>query len=527
MSDTADVAIIGLGPIGAILAVLLGQQGVRTIAIDKSDDIYPLPRAIGFDHEIMRILQNVGLADSVAPYIAPYPPTEYHGVGGTVIARYDSLPAPYPQGWEPSFVFTQPPFERAIRGALNTMLSVEVRLSTTLESIKEQDDRVEMEVVTASGEREKLRARYAVGCDGASSAVRKQLGIAFESLDFDEPWLVVDILVNQDKLHKLPKTIVQYCDPARPTTYVLGPGNHRRWEIMLLPGEAADEMCRDDAIWRLVSRWLGPEDAKLWRAASYTFHALVAKEWRRGRVFLAGDSAHMTPPFMAQGMCQGFRDAANLAWKLSLVMKGQATGALLDTYQLERRPHVRTTTETAKSLGGIICEFDPVKAKERDDRMLTEWGDPPVVRHRQDLIPGLIEGALLSEQGKPVGTRFPQPRVATPEGVRLLDDLVGTSFRLAVTQEVAESDISLDLQQDIMRLGGSILFLRTSGCSARINSNAFSIVETDGVLRTWLQSHQLVAALVRPDHYVFGVARQPSELIELGRLFRDRLLTIS
>lgn len=523
MSDTADVAIVGLGPVGAILAALLGQQGIQTIAIDKSDDIYPLPRAIGFDHEIMRILQNVGLADSVAPHIAPYPPTEYHGVGGTVIARYASLPAPYPQGWEPSFVFTQPPFERAIRDSLKTMPSVDVRLSTTLNSLREQDGHVEMEVITASGKPEKLRARYVVGCDGASSAVRKQLNIDFESLDFDEPWLVVDILVNQDKLHKLPKTIVQYCDPARPTSYVLGPGNHRRWEIMLLPGEAAEEMCRDEVIWRLVSRWLGPEDARLWRAASYTFHALVAKEWRRGRVFLAGDSAHMTPPFMAQGMCQGFRDAANLAWKISLVMKGQATDALLDTYQLERRRHVRATTETAKSLGSIICEFDPVKAQERDNRMLAEWGNPPVVRHRQNLIPGLIEGALLSRQGPPVGTRFPQPRVATPEGPRLLDDLVGSSFRLAVSQEVTARDIPRDLQQNLVRLGGSILFLRTGGCSEPLNSNAFSIVETDDVLTAWLQSHQLAAALVRPDHYVFGIARQPSELIELGRSFQDCL----
>jgi 2-polyprenyl-6-methoxyphenol hydroxylase-like FAD-dependent oxidoreductase len=172
-----------------------------------------------------------------------------------------------------------------------------------------------------------MQARYIVGCDGGTSLVRKLLNMGFESLDFDEPWLVVDVIVDDNKLHKFPDTFVQYCDPARPTTYVVGPGNHRRWEFMVLPGQVADDMNREEAIWGLLSRWLEPEDGRLWRAAPYVFHALIAEEWRRERVFLAGDAAHMTPPFMAQGMCQGIRDAANLAWKLELFLAGKSGAA--------------------------------------------------------------------------------------------------------------------------------------------------------------------------------------------------------
>ena len=523
MTEIADVAISGLGPVGTILAASLGRQGVRTIAIDRSDDIYPLPRAIGLDHEIMRVIQNLGLADAVAPYVASYRPTEYQGIGGTVIARYESLPPPYPQGWQPSLVFTQPPFERAIRHALTKMPVIEVRLSTTLQRLTERSDHVELDVLSSSGGPETIRARYVVGCDGGGSAVRKQLGIAFESLDFDEPWLVIDVMVDEDRLHKLPETMVQYCDPARPATYVVGPGQHRRWEIMLLPGEVADDMSREDVIWRLLGRWLGPEDGRLWRAATYLFHALVANEWRSGRVFLAGDAAHMTPPFMAQGMCQGIRDAANLAWKLALVLKGGARDALLDTYQQERRPHVRTTTETAKSLGRIICELDPAKAKERDERMLAEMGNPPVVRYRQNLIPALVEGALASEQGMPVGTRFPQPWITTLTGACRLDDFAGSSFRLVVSPDVTAQEIPDDIKQTLSRLGGSILYVETHGVSRPITARSFSIVENDDVLAAWFRAHRIVAALVRPDHYVLAVTRGPSELIALSRRFKECL----
>lgn len=523
MSESFDVAVVGLGPTGAILSALLGRHGVKTLVIDKLDDIFPLPRAVSFDHEVMRVIQNLGLADAIQSFVVPYPPTEYRGADGGLIARYESLPPPHPQGWQPSFMFKQPPFERAIRKSLSDLPLLDVRLGRALTGLRQNHDHVELEIATASGAAETLRAQYVIGCDGGTSPVRKLNAIGLETLDFDEPWLVVDILVNNDGLKKLPRTVVQYCDPARPTTYVVGSGNHRRWEFMMLPGETPEQMNDKRVIWRLLERWLTPQDGELWRAATYVFHALVAREWRRGRVFLAGDAAHMTPPFMAQGMCQGVRDAANLAWKLALVIKGQSDPKLLDSYQRERRAHVKATTETAKSLGRVICELDPAKALERDARLRREMGDPPATQYRQNLIPGLEAGALCSTQGAPVGLRFPQPRIALEGRIDLLDDVVGASLRLVVCSGVAIEIVPEALRRRIIGLGGAVLSLADRGLSRPLAAGEWLVVETEGVLNRWFCEHGLLAVLVRPDHYVFAIARQPHDLDAMGDLIDEGL----
>jgi 3-(3-hydroxy-phenyl)propionate hydroxylase len=217
---------------------------------------------------------------------------------------------------------------------------------------------VGLELLGDDGGKRSVTADYVIACDGASSEVREQVGIALEDLVFDEPWLVVDVLVNEEALGKLPQTAAQYCDPARPTTFIIGPRNHRRWEIMLLPGEDPQEAQKPERVWQLLSQWLTPDEATLWRAASYRFHALVAREWRRGRVFLAGDAAHQQPPFIGQGMCQGLRDSANLVWKLDHVLHGHSGEALLDSYGEERGDHVRELTTRIKAIGQVICERD-------------------------------------------------------------------------------------------------------------------------------------------------------------------------
>jgi len=506
MSQIVDVAIVGLGPVGALLAALLGRVGIHTLVIDRLDDVYPLPRAIGLDHDIMRTMQNLGLAAAIEPHVTHYRPTEYRGADDQVIARFDSLAAPWPQGWRPSYMFDQPPFERAIRGALKDLPTVDVRLSTSLVSYEEFAEHVKLRIRREGGAEETVSARYLIGCDGGASLVRKTLGVELESLDFDEPWLVVDARVHADKLADLPAVNVQYCDPTRPGTYVIGPGNHRRWEIMLLPGEDPEAMSTKDAIWRVLRRWLKPGDADLWRAATYVFHALVARRWRKGRVLLAGDAAHMTPPFMAQGMCQGIRDAVGLAWKLQLVLHEKAGDTLLDSYEAERRPHVCATTESAKRLGRIICELDPDKARDRDCRLLAERGDPPAVQIRQDLVPPLSGGALMSNQGAPAGWRFPQPRVVTADGDVLLDDLTGARFRLVLAPQFEIAETPAAMSDLLIRLDAVVVRMATRGVSRPVGAQAWEIVETEGVLAQWFERHGALAALVRPDHYVFGVA---------------------
>ena len=448
-----DVAVVGFGPTGAVLASLLGQAGIRTLVVEKSTSVYDKPRAFALDHEVMRVFQNIGIAREVLPHTAPFTPSEYYGADGRMIKRLGSVPPPWPFGWPPNLVFNQPAVEKILRERAASFPSVKIELGTEFKGL---------DVLNA-------QAKYVVGCDGASSTVRQALGIEHEDLDFDEPWLVVDLLVNESGLAKLPQVSMQYCEPQRPATYLVGPANHRRWEIMLRPGEEPRAM--EAKVWSLLARWLTPADATLWRAASYRFHALVAKAWRRGPVFLAGDAAHQQPPFTGQGMCQGIRDAANLAWKLV-----QGNDDLLNSYETERKAHVKRLTSTIKDIGRLICERDPRAAAERDRRLIEEAGGQIPTVPRQNLIPPL-EGGFFSPVAHPAnGTLFPQPRLADGS---LMDDVLGTGWRTVRRQDFAE-------------------------------------------LAPWFEKHQCDAAVVRPDHYVYGVAHS-DELAAMKQELEHRL----
>lgn len=437
MNDSFDVAVVGLGPAGAACAALLGTRGVKTLAIERSPEVYGKPRAFALDHEIMRVFEDLRIAEAVAPHTAPFTPSEYYGADGQLIKRLGALPPPWPLGWPPSMVFEQPAVEALLRKRAAEV--AEVRFDE-LVGLGVRDESVDLRLRNGKS----VSARYVVGCDGAASTVRKLLGIEYEDLEFDQEWLVIDLRVNQRGLAKLPQVSIQYCEPARPSTYLVGVGSHRRWELMLQPGEQPDP-------WKLLARWLTPDDAELWRAAAYRFHALVARQWRGGRVFLAGDAAHQQPPFTGQGMCQGIRDVANLSWKLQYVLAGKAGDRLLDTYEIERSAHVKRLTAIIKEIGTIIGERDPKAARARDRRLLKEAGGKVVTVPRQNLIPPL-EG----------GFRSPHPHSAN-----------GTLF-----------------PKD--GKGGMRVVVRSP--------------ENPPYLQAWFERHHALAAIVRPDHYVYGIA---------------------
>ena len=415
--------------------------------VDKSETVYDKPRAFAFDHEIMRVFQNIGVAQAVLPHTAPFTPSEYYGARGQLIKRLGSIPPPYPLGWAPNYVFNQPAVENILRERAASFPSVKVELGLEVTGFSVSDG-VELHL----GNGKTVHSKYLAGCDGAASTVRQALGIELEDLGFDEPWLVVDLLVNQRGLAKLPSVSMQYCEPARPATYLVGPQNHRRWEIMLLPGEDPRRM--EAKVWSLLSRWLTQEDAVLWRAASYRFHALVAKAWRRGPVFIAGDAAHQQPPFTGQGMCQGIRDATNLAWKLV-----QGKDDLLDTYETERKAHVKRLTSTIKEIGRLICERDPAAAAARDRRLLEEAGGTIRTVPRQNLIPPLEQGFFSPIAHPANGTLFPQARL---DDGSLMDDVIGSGWRIIQKEDFAD-------------------------------------------LAWWFDRYRCNAAVVRPDHYVYGI----------------------
>jgi len=440
VNHSFDVAVVGLGPAGATCAALLGTLGVKTVVIERARAVYDKPRAFALDHEIMRVFEDIGVAEAVAPHTAPFTPSEYYGADGQLIKRLGALPPPWPLGWPPSMVFQQPAVEKILR---QRAAAVAEAVFDELEGLAQSDDEV-----TLFLKNRKISARYVVGCDGAASTVRRLLGIEYEDFDFDQPWLVADLLVSERGLRRLPEVSIQYCEPARPSTYLIGVKSHRRWELMLDEGEEPD-------VWKLLSRWITPEDATLWRAASYRFHALVARAWRRGRVFLAGDAAHQQPPFTGQGMCQGIRDVANLAWKLSFVLSGKADERLLESYEVERSAHAKKLIGIVKDIGKVIGERDLEAARERDRRLLAEAGGKVVTVPRQNLIPSL-EGGFVSPRPHPAkGSLFPK------DG--------GNGLRVVSRPQLPE----------------------------------------------WFEKHRCVAAVVRPDHYVYGVAEDDAALDRL------------
>ncbi|WP_322400799.1 bifunctional 3-(3-hydroxy-phenyl)propionate/3-hydroxycinnamic acid hydroxylase [Massilia luteola] len=516
MNAAYDVVVVGFGPSGAVAAALLGQAGVRTLVVDRSHDVYPKPRAIALDHEIMRVFQNLGLADAVAPHCEPFTPSEYYGADGRLIKRLAAVEPPYPLGHTPSMVFTQPPVEAALRRHVKALPVVDVVLGRRFTGVDQDADGATVRFDDGEDNPSSVRARYVIGCDGASSAVRDAVGIELEDLAFDEPWLVVDVQVNEQGMAKLPKTSVQYCEPARPCTYVIGPGNHRRWEISLLPGEDPAYMATEEGAWSVLRRWIGPEDATLWRQASYRFHALVARDWRVGRVFIAGDAAHQQPPFLGQGMCQGVRDVANLTWKLRAVLAADVGGAaaerLLDTYSAERREHVRRLTARIKEIGAVICERDPQAACDRDEALLAAAGGTIRTVPRQDIIPPLMEGLLGSVGRSGTGTLFPQPRVNGPVGPALLDELAGTGWRIVTDLRTAQLPPGLLVLAERL---GILISIPSDAHGFSSGPHRMQADELDGVLARWFERHGCRAAVVRPDHYVYGVADSGPALHEL------------
>lgn len=503
------VIVVGHGPTGTIATSLLGDKNIRTLAIDRQRDVYDKPRAIAIDHEILRLLDNLGAAERVRPYLAPFPASQHFGAKGQLIRRIDMVPEPYPLGYTPSMVFTQPPVEAALRAHAAAYDSVDVELGTELLGFDQSPDHVTLHLRNDKEATRSVTADYMIACDGASSGIRQALGIASEDLVFDEPWLVVDLKVNDAALGKLPETAAQFCDPSRPTSFIIGPGHHRRFEIMLLPGEDPREMEEPDQVWRLLARWITPDDAMLWRAASYRFHALIAREWRRGRIFLAGDAAHQQPPFIGQGMCQGIRDVGNLVWKLDRVLKGQSGAGLLDTYAEERSEHVRQLTTRIKAIGHVICERDPVAADARDARILAEGGGRPRTVTRQEIVPPLQKGLLAFPLQPAHGTLFPQPWTRTADGRRLLDSAAGTGWRLVLDARNAP-DLTADVKAKLARLGMRVIRVRSNAATDQAVHDA--VAEEDGVLESWFDRHGCTAAIVRPDHYVFGVVNDAGAL---------------
>jgi 3-(3-hydroxy-phenyl)propionate hydroxylase len=467
-----DVAIIGLGPTGATLAHLLASRGLSVLVLDREADVYSLPRAVHFDGECMRIFQTIGVAQDLLPDLYSGPGTKFVNGQGQVLLQWTHSDDVGPQGWRNHYRCHQPQLEQVLRKRLAGHPEVAVRLRHDVFAVENTEGGVLLRFEDLSrGALGSASARYVVGCDGARSTVRRFMNTELDDLKVHQRWVVVDALLKRNR-DDLGDHSIQYCNPKRPATYIRGVGNRRRWEIMLMPGDDSATITQPEQLWGVLSPWIAPADADLERAAVYTFHSVVAKGWRRGRLLIAGDAAHQTPPFLGQGMCAGLRDAANLAWKLADVVSGQAETELLDTYESERSPHVRQYIETAVSLGSLIQTTDPEVARRRDAEMAA---NPQTFEALKPALgPGLHDGGSWG------GHVSSQPRLQN--GI-LMDDAVGYDYALICTSEVA---------QGLRELPERVRML---------------VADASADLKAYLEAMQSSAVLVRPDRYVFGTAR--------------------
>ncbi|MCH8813674.1 MAG: bifunctional 3-(3-hydroxy-phenyl)propionate/3-hydroxycinnamic acid hydroxylase [Chloroflexi bacterium] len=524
MSDNRyDVIVVGYGPVGQIAANLLGQAGMRVAVYETATGIYDLPRAVGFDAEIMRVFQSVGLAEAILPSTTPIKGYDFVTGDGEKLFGFDPPQPPTFSGWASNYMFYQPELEAALRSGVERFSSVQVHTGHEVIDIRQNDSGVEVDVRELSTEAEStVSADYVIGCDGGRSITRKIVGTGLEDLNFNQPWLVIDVMLKRDV--DLPDHATQICEPTRPTTFIPSRGNHRRWEFMLMPGDDPESISSTDRVWELLSPWIGSGDADVIRAVVYTFHALIADRWRDRRVLLAGDAAHQMPPFLGQGMCSGIRDAANLAWKLDLVCRGSASDALLDTYQLERSPHVRAITERAMHLGSIIQTSDPEIAKVRDERFRSAPGrrftiddDTGPLKQR---LPGLNAGVIdrVSDDSR-VGQLFPQGLVALPDGDEaLLDDVIGQRFAIVVAEEAASSNPQPAFGVASF-ISPALITLTSSETGA--SDGWTRVADRTGVVTEWLNG---AIAVVRPDRYVYGIASNVGELSALTGSLRQQLL---
>lgn len=501
-----DVAVVGYGPVGAFTALLLADAGLRVAIVERSRAIADLPRAVGLDGESVRAFQRIGYGDAVAAILQP--PRERDAIHFTNSKReplFGMEIAPVGAfGWRDIAIFDQPELEALLRGFVDAAPRIEVQLGREVVSLEQDAEGVVLGCRDDDGGAATVQADWIVACDGASSFVRRTCGIAWESLGYDQDWLVVDIV--QGPGAGLPLTSMQVCDPARLTTYICVKDPNRRWEFQLLPGETREEMERPETITALLRPWVAPEHYTIRRAAVYQFHAANAERWRTGRIFLAGDAAHQTPPFLGQGLNAGFRDAVNLGWKIPLVQRGLCDAALLDSYGAERDAHARDLVEWAVAIGKLM---ETLAAREAGRPDPYPDADPSAGYGQGRTAPPLRDGVLVQEQvgeASPVGTLPRQPTVQTRNGARCrFDELLGPGVAL-VGRKASDLRLGDAARATLEGLGGRAVALED-----------LEVIE--GRHDPLFDAHP--AALLRPDRYVFGVVddtRDADEIVaELAR----------
>ena len=493
-ADPIPVVIVGAGPAGVTAATLLGQYGVGCLVLDRWDGVYPQPRAVHLDDEIYRILVRLGIAEQFAAVSRPTRGLQLIDRNHRVFAVFDRAGDHGRHGHPQANMFDQPELEHLLRTNLKDQTTVTLRGNVEVTDVAQDGQgRVRVDFMDRlTGEEESVLATYVLGCDGANSVVRTAIGSTMEDLEFEQRWLVIDVasMVELDQW----EGVHQVCDPERAATYMRIGESRYRWEFRLLEGETAADFESIEALQPLIGPWVKGipcDQLELVRVAEYHFRALLADRWRDRNVFLLGDAAHLTPPFIGQGLCAGVRDSMNLSWKIAGVLSGDLPESVLDTYEVERKPHARAMIRLAKLVGVSMTQGG------RAGDVLRK-----LIAPRLRWIPGLRDRLL---DGETPALR----RSELVEGGRLRKSLNGRLCPNAILSDVTRYD-------DVTR--GGFVFVTGVPLSpqqrAVLAGRGTEVLEVQpgSSLYAWLEDGKAAAALVRPDFTVLRAGRDVAGL---------------
>jgi 2-polyprenyl-6-methoxyphenol hydroxylase-like FAD-dependent oxidoreductase len=499
-----DVLVVGAGPVGQVTALLLAQRGLRVSVVERWAQPYPLPRAVALSHDTQRVLRQLGLGEELAGVLEPWGQDGHRFVlqdasGRTLTESPVTLDSE--SGLANMSGFSQQEMEQLLERRVQADPLIDQHRSFTLESLSDDGSGVSATIRAHTGlapipdgELRTLRAAYAIGCDGANSTVRSLLGLEMTDLGFSRDWLVVDV-VPHTPLTWLPFAC-QRLGPARPTTLVpAGPGR-RRWEFMIMPTDDQDNVETAENAWRLLEPWgIHPSNAELVRQARYTFRGRWTTQWRRGRVVLAGDAAHQMPPFMGQGLNSGIRDAANLAWRVALLVDGEGRDSLLDDYAAERCTQVTQIVEQTVLIGQMFCMTDPEECAQRDAGLMS-LGNLDIQAASQNWV---LQGGTLQDDGIG-GSLGLQATVGTKTRSALLDEIIAPPCFVLLGRDSDPVDrLSPPIRAAWQRLGGRSAHFGPGG-----------LADTEGKYAPWFEQLNASVVMIRPDFQVFGGVLDPS-----------------
>ncbi|MGE0799554.1 MAG: bifunctional 3-(3-hydroxy-phenyl)propionate/3-hydroxycinnamic acid hydroxylase [Lautropia sp.] len=526
----AQVVVVGAGPCGVTLANLLGVYGIRTIVLERETGILDYPRAVGVDDEALRSWQTAGLAEELIADMIQNAPARYHNSLGRCFAHV--RPQTQPFGWPRRNMFLQPLTEATLRKGLGRFGHVSLKIGWHLEGFVQTASAVELAALDDRGEPVEIHCEYLVGADGGRSTVRKALDVEMEGMTHSSKWLVVDC--DNDRLYA-PYSAV-FCHPQRPHMSIDLPYAHRRFEFMLLPDDREADMQSETHIMKLIAPHYpkGVPLPRIKRSRIYLHHSRIAKHFRLGRAFLAGDAAHLQPPFFGQGMNSGIRDATNLGWKLAAVLTDRARPKLLDSYEAERRDHALQMVNIASWFSSFYRPRSRVTEMFRDAFFDFAQRVPSVRDYVLQLkfkpMPRYTSGVVVHSgppgKGSPVGRMFMQPQVENGQRVRQkVDDAVGPWFAVLGMNFDPRSALGEDDLAFWDALGAKSVQINKSRLGRDLDGDGRTLVldDVEGAFRDWTLEHPRDEVIVlRPDRYVAatcsrgelaGVTREMRQLV--------------